>query len=101
MLNFRDLRASRVQGDLKFQNTKLMIFPDYSVETQKLCNSFAVKVALKTQGNRYNALFPARLPVQDGETSRFFHMLQKASAWLDFLSAPLPWLREYCITLSH
>lgn len=66
LLNFRDrdevLRASRNVGELKFQNTKLMIFPDYSVETQKLRKSFdQVKSALRSRSIRYSVLFPARL----------------------------------------
>lgn len=57
LLNFRDrdevLRASRNVGDLRFQNTKLMIFPDYSVETQKLRKSFdQVKAALQSRSIR-------------------------------------------------
>lgn len=30
----RLLREARIQGELKFENRKLLIFPDYSVETQ-------------------------------------------------------------------
>lgn len=44
LLNFRDrdevLRAARVQGEVRYQNGKLLIFPDYSIETQKLRKSF-------------------------------------------------------------
>lgn len=43
-LHFRDrdevLRAARVQGELAYQNSKILIFPDYSVETQKMRRSF-------------------------------------------------------------
>lgn len=43
-LNFRDrnlvLREARNVGELKFENTKLLIFPDYSIETQRLRKSF-------------------------------------------------------------
>lgn len=49
LLNFRDkiLWASWAIRDLLFQKTRLLIFPDYSAETQKLRKSFdQVKVAL-------------------------------------------------------
>ncbi|PIO34345.1 hypothetical protein AB205_0040660, partial [Aquarana catesbeiana] len=88
LLSFRDrdevLCTSRNVGDLRFQNTKLMIFPDYSVETQKLRKSFdQVKAVLRSRSIRYSVLFPARLRVQDGETTRFFTTPREASAWLD------------------
>lgn len=52
LLNFQDrdeiLHASRSVGDLRHQNNKLMIFPDYSIETQKLRKSLDhVKAALR------------------------------------------------------
>lgn len=53
LLNFRDrdkvLRAARMQGEVRYQNGKLLIFPDYSIGTQKLKKSFAqVKPAFFT-----------------------------------------------------
>lgn len=89
-LNFRDrdevLRADRVQGEIRHQNNKLLIFPDYSVETQKLRRSFdQVKAAMRLKGIRYSVLFPARLRVQDGETTRFFTSPRDANAWLESL----------------
>lgn len=64
----------------------MMIFPDYLVETQKLRKSFdQVKVALRVRNIRYSFLFPARLRVQDGETTRFFNSPKDASLWLDSL----------------
>lgn len=86
--NFRDrdevLRAARVQRDLDYQNTKLLIFPDYLVETQKMRRSFdQVKAAMCTRGIRYSVLFLARLRVQDGETTRFFTSPRDASSWLE------------------
>lgn len=68
LLNFRDrdeiLRASRIVGELRHQNNKLMIFPDYSVETQKLRKSFGhVKAAMRAHNIWNSVLFPARLRV--------------------------------------
>lgn len=46
-------------GELVYQNNRLMMFPNYSVETQKLCCSCdSVKAALHTK-IKYSALFPA------------------------------------------
>lgn len=73
---YRDevLRAVRVQEERTYQNTTLLIFPDSSVETQKLWRSFdQVKGALRTHGIRYNVLFPAHLQVQDGETDQMIY----------------------------
>lgn len=84
------LHASRNVGDLCYQNAKLMIFPDYSVETQKLRKSFDhVKVALRERNIRYSVLFPARLRAQDGETTRFFNIPQR-SIYLVGLAAAGP-----------
>lgn len=90
LLNFRDhdelLRASRAAGDLPFQNIKLLLFPDYTMETQRQRRSFdAVKAALRKKGIKYSVLFPAKLRVIDGETARFFTSPKDASAWLDTL----------------
>lgn len=80
------LCASRIVGDLRYQNAKLMIFRDYSVETQKLRKSFDhVKAALRARKIRYSVLFPARLRVQDRETTCFFKTPREVSSWLDSL----------------
>lgn len=73
LLNYRDrdavLRESRKMEALRFEGSHLMIFPDFSVETQKQRKSFDhVKQALRQRGFKYSMLFPARLRVQDGET---------------------------------
>lgn len=90
LLNFHDrdeiLRASRINRDLRFQNKKLLIFPDYLVETQKLRKSFdQVKSVMWAQNIQYSVLFLARLWVQDGESAQFFNSPREASAWLDTL----------------
>lgn len=49
-----------------------MIFPDYSVDTQKLCRSLDhVKLNLRNKEIKYSMLFPTWLRVQDGKTVRF------------------------------
>lgn len=88
MLNVWDwdeiLHAFRLLGEL-LQKNKLMIFLGYSVETQNLHKSFDSVKAVSTRNIRYSVLFPARLRVQDGETTRFFHSPREAFDWLDFL----------------
>lgn len=68
LLNFRDhdelLRAVRLAGELHYTNNWLMMFLDYSVETQKLRKSFdAVKAALHNRKIKYSVLFLAKLRV--------------------------------------
>lgn len=77
LLYYRDrdtiLRAARLQGELKFGDATLLIFPDYSVETQRRRKSFdQVRAMLRQKGVKYSMLFPARLRVQDGERVQFF-----------------------------
>lgn len=63
-----------------------MLFPDYSIETQKLNRSFdSVKVALRTRGVKYSVLFPAKLRVVDGEAVWFFNSSKDAVSWLEYL----------------
>lgn len=90
MLNFSDrdeiLRAARRAGEMKYQNVKLLFFPDYSLETQKLRRSFdQVKVELRARNIKYSILFPAKLRVQDGETAKFFTSPRDAVVWLESL----------------
>lgn len=45
------LRAARVAGDIQYHNVRLMMFPDYTIETQRQRRSFdAVKAALRHKG---------------------------------------------------
>lgn len=90
LLNFRDrdelLRASRAAGELPYRNVKLLLFPDYTMETQRQRRSFdAVKAGLRRRGVKYSILFPAKLRVVDGESIRFFTNPKDAAAWLETL----------------
>lgn len=90
MLNFRDrdliLREARRAGELRSENAKIMLFPDYSVETQRQRRTFdQVKAQMRTRGLKYSMLFPARLRVVDGETTKFFTSPEEASRWLESL----------------
>lgn len=46
---------------MRDQNTKLLLFQDYTVETQKQRRSFdAVKAAMRSRGIKYSIPFPAK-----------------------------------------
>lgn len=90
LMNFRDrdelLRAARQAGKLPYRNTNLMMFPDYTVETQRQRRSFdGVKAALRAKGVAYSVLFPAKLRVIDGESVRIFTNPKEAGAWVETL----------------
>lgn len=88
LLHFKDrdvvLKEARALAELRYENAKLMIFPDYSVETQRQRKSFdTVRAKLQAKGLKYSMLFPARLLVEDGETVRFFTSPEEASSWAE------------------
>lgn len=88
MLHFKDrdmiLREARALQELKYENTRLMIFPDFSMETQRQRKSFdTVRAKLRAKGIKYSMLFPARLRVEDGESTRFFTSPAEASSWIE------------------
>lgn len=81
LLNFREhdlvLRESRKLDQPRYEGAKLMIFPDYSVDTQKQrCLFDQVKLNLWNNKIKYSMLFSARLQVQDGEMVRFLPPLK-------------------------
>lgn len=56
------LRAARLQGELKFENAKLLIFPDYSVETQRQRKSFdQVRAMLPRERGQVQYAFPCQV----------------------------------------
>lgn len=78
------LREARALQELMFQNVRLMIFPDYSMETQRQRKSFDVVPAkLRAKGLKYSILFPARLRVEDGKTTNLFTSPAEASFWIE------------------
>lgn len=79
-------REARKLEELRYENVKMMLFPDYSMETQRQRRNFDhVKAQLRTKGLKYNMLFPARLKVVDGESSKFFTSPEEATRWLESL----------------
>lgn len=78
------LHLARLQGELKFDNVKLLIFPDYSVETQRQRKSFDhVRAMLWEKGVKYSMFFLTKLCVQDGDRVQFFTTPREAAAWAD------------------
>lgn len=87
-LNYRDrdmiLAEARKHQDLKFENARIMLFPDFSAETQRRRRSFTdVKRRLREKELKYSMLYPSRLRVQHKGAVRFFETPQDASDWLD------------------
>lgn len=90
MLNYQDrdlvLQEARKVAELRFDNARLMIFRDYSVETQRLRRTLDhVKAQLHSKSIKYIMLFLAHLRVVDGESTRYFTSPEEASQWLDTL----------------
>lgn len=72
--------------DIRHEAARLMFFPDFSVDTQKLRKSFdEAKQALRVKAIKYSMLFPAHLRVQNGESTWFFTSPVEASQWLNTL----------------
>lgn len=73
-------------GELPYRIVKLLMFLDYTMETQRQRRSFdTIKAALRTKGIRYSILFPAKLRVIDGEIVRVFTNPKDANAWSEAL----------------
>ncbi|XP_040286136.1 zinc finger protein 436-like [Bufo bufo] len=78
------LAAARQLQDIKFENSRISFYPDFSSEVQKLRRQFtAVRACLREKGFRYAMLYPARLRIQDGDSVKFFTTPEEASDWLD------------------
>lgn len=78
------LREARALAELRYENAKFMIFPDYSMETQRQCKSFdAVRAKLRAKGLKYRMLLPARLQVEDRGTAHFFTSPEEVSSWIE------------------
>lgn len=79
------LAEARKHKELKFENARIMLFPDFSAETQKRRCSFTdVKRRLRERELKYSMLYPSRLRVQHKGTVKFFETPQDASDWLDY-----------------
>lgn len=87
-LNFQDrdliLRELRKKGEIKYENTRVMVFPDYSRDVQKLRRTFdPIKVKLCALGIRYMLLFPVKLKVIFQDTTHFFQSPEEVWSWIE------------------
>lgn len=88
LLNFRDrdkiLAAARDKQELRFNNAKIMLFPDYSPEVQQRRRAFTeVRRRLRDKGLKFSLLYPSKLRVADGDRTFFFTNPEAAISWLD------------------
>lgn len=88
LLNYRDrdriLAAAREKQDLRFNNAKIMLFPDYSPEVQQRHLSFTeARRRLRGKGLKFSLLYPSKLCVIDGDHAHFFVDPEAALSWLD------------------
>lgn len=88
LLNYRDrdrvLAAARTKQDLRYENSKISLYPDYSPEVQQKRRSFTdIRKRLRDRGLKYSLLYPSKLRVLDGDRARFFDTPAAAESWLD------------------
>ncbi|KAJ1116764.1 hypothetical protein NDU88_004970 [Pleurodeles waltl] len=87
LFNFKDrdlvLREARSRGDLLCNGTKVLLFPDYTLEVQQQRRSFMeVKQKVRSMDIQYHLLFPARLRVIYNNKTYFFEQPTVAWTWL-------------------
>ena len=86
ILNYKDrdaiLRQARELGSIAYENSKILIFPDYTLQVQKARRNFeTVKSKLRTMGLQYRLMFPAKLKVLHNGKSHFFSTPGAAWEW--------------------
>lgn len=78
------LVAARNMPELTFENTKVSLYPDYSPEVQQQRRSFTdVRKRLQEKGLKYSLLYPSKLKIIDGGSTRYFDIPTAMGAWLD------------------
>lgn len=87
-LNFRDrdmlLTQARKLQDLRHENTRVMLFPDFSAATQQKRRSFnEVRRRLREKEVKYSMLYPSKLRVQHKGMVTFFEHPEEACDWMD------------------
>lgn len=86
-LNSRDrdmiLAESRKHEDLRFENACVMLFPEFSAETQKKYCSFTdVRKRLRAKEIQYNMLCSSRLQIQHKGVVKFIGNPLETFEWL-------------------
>lgn len=95
LLNCRDrdaiLRKARQKGEIHFENSKVSIFPDFSLELQKQrATFFEVKRRMREAGIEYSMAYPARLRVEEGGKTMYFSTAEQAKDWMRTVKPSLP-----------
>ena len=88
IFNFRDqdvvLQAARVAPSVKYQNSTITFFPDFTLSVQRQRRSFlTLKKALRTHNIRYSMLFPAKVRVEAEGKTHFFTEPDDGWSWLE------------------
>lgn len=85
-LNFRDmlLTQARKLQELRHENTRVMLFPDFSAATQQKQRSFnEVRRRLREKEVKYSMLYPSKLRVQHKGMVKFFEHPEETCDWMD------------------
>lgn len=89
LLNYKDRdtilsKARSMSGNMAIDNSKVSLFPDFSVELQKQHAKFIdLKKRLREHNLQYAMLYPARLRVVALGEVHFFDRPNAAAQWLD------------------
>ena len=88
LLNFRDrdliLQCARKLKTLEVENSKIMIFPDFTAAVQQQRATFImVKRKMRELELKYALMFPAKLKVMSGGETFFFTEPEAALTWLE------------------
>lgn len=77
------LSESRKHPELRHENARMMLFPDFSAATQQQRRSFnEVRKRLRGKEKKCSMLYPSRLRVQYKGTVKFFENPEEANAWM-------------------
>ncbi|KAL1252306.1 hypothetical protein QQF64_020102 [Cirrhinus molitorella] len=89
----RVLDASRrlsANGDLRYEDSKVSFYQDFSASVIRRRKEFnAVKQRLREMGVRYAMLYPAKLQVSIGNSSKVFETVAAVSQYLEKKGAKL------------
>lgn len=83
------LRLSREHGELRYKESKILIFPDFSVELKKRRDQFkSVKAELHGAGVKFRMLYPCRLLLYFNGESHSFDRPDAVSSFLATVVKP-------------
>lgn len=88
LLNYRDrdtiLRLTREIGHISIQNSKVSVYPDFSVNIQKERAKFlAAKKKLRDLNVKYSMIYPSKLRVAHNNSVQFFHSPEDVFRWVE------------------